>query len=187
MIRTIVEERSKNIAVMDVFSKLAQNRIVYIDGPIDDELANGVISQLLYLDSLNNNEISIYINSYGGYIYDGLGIIDAMNLIKSPVKTVCIGKAMSMAAIILICGKTRYATENATIMLHEPSGGTIGTFREVETTYKEIERTKNILYGIIRKKTNISDPEDILDRDVYYTPIDAKKLNIIDEILIGEF
>jgi ATP-dependent Clp protease protease subunit len=183
MIRTIVEERSKNIAVMDVFSKLAQNRIIYIDGVIDDELANGVISQLLYLDSLNSDEISIYINSGGGYIYDGLGIIDAMNLIKSPIKTVCIGKAMSMAAIILTCGKTRYATKNATIMLHQPLGGAEGTFTEIETSYKELERLKNILYDIIKNKTSISDPEESFDRDIYYTSEQAKELNIIDEIL----
>lgn len=181
--RTIVEERSKNIVIMDVFSKLAQNRIIFIDGDIDSELANGVISQLIYLDSLNNDEITIYINSYGGSVYDGLGIIDVMDKIKSPIKTVSLSKSMSMGALILACGDTRYATKRSTIMLHQPSGGAIGTFAEIETSYKEIERLKNIMYDIIREKTDISDPEEAFSRDIYYSAEMAKDLKIIDEIL----
>ena len=126
MIRTIVEERSRNIAVMDVYSKLAQDRVIFIEKDIDDDLANGVASQLMYLDSLNNNEITIYINSYGGSVYDGFAVIDVMRRIKSPVKTICIGKAMSMAALILVCGDTRQASLATTV--HQPSGG----FRELQ-------------------------------------------------------
>ena len=181
--RTIVEERSKNIVVMDVQSKLSQERIIFIDTTIDDELANGVISQLMYLDSINNDEITIYINSYGGVVYDGLGIIDAMRRIKSPIKTVSIGKSMSMAAVILACGDIRCATKNSTIMLHQPIGGAVGTFTEIETNYEEIKRLKDIMYDLIKEKTDVRDPDEIFKKDVYYTADQAKDLKIIDEIL----
>jgi ATP-dependent Clp protease protease subunit len=183
MVRTIVEERSKNIAVMDVYSKLAQDRIIFIEKDIDDDLANGVASQLMYLDSLNNNEITIYINSYGGSVYDGFAIIDVMRRIKSPVKTICIGKAMSMAALILICGDTRQATDLATIMLHQPSGGTIGTATDMEINIKEVIRLKKIFHNILKKKTSIKDPEKEVERDYYLDADEAKELNIIDEII----
>ena len=183
MIRKIVEERSKNIVVMDVFSKLAQDRIIFIDNAIDSDLANGVVSQLMYLDSLNNNEITVYINSPGGTVYDGFAIIDVMRRIKSPVKTVCIGSAMSMAAIILICGDNRQATELATIMLHQPSGGISGTSSEINIVSKEIDRVKDIMYNIIKKKTAIQNPLELLEKDYYIPAEEAKKLGIIDEIL----
>lgn len=183
MVRTIVEERSRNIAVMDVYSKLAQDRVIFIETDIDDDLANGVASQLMYLDSLNNNEITIYINSYGGSVYDGFAIIDVMRRIKSPVKTICIGKAMSMAALILACGDTRQATDLATIMLHQPSGGFRGTTTDMEINVKEVVRLKKIFHNIIKKKTSIEDPEKELERDYYLDANEAKELNIIDEII----
>lgn len=183
MIRTIVEERSRNIAVMDVYSKLAQDRVIFIEKDIDDDLANGVASQLMYLDSLNNNEITIYINSYGGSVYDGFAVIDVMRRIKSPVKTICIGKAMSMAALILVCGDTRQATDLATIMLHQPSGGFRGTTTDMEINVKEVVRLKKIFHNIIKKQTSIKDPETELERDYYLDANEAKKLNIIDEII----
>jgi ATP-dependent Clp protease protease subunit len=183
MIRTIVEERSRNIAVMDVYSKLAQDRVIFIEKDIDDDLANGVASQLMYLDSLNNNEITIYINSYGGSVYDGFAVIDVMRRIKSPVKTICIGKAMSMAALILVCGDTRQATDLATIMLHQPSGGFRGTTTDMEINVKEVVRLKKIFHNIIKKQTSIKDPETELERDYYLDANEAKELNIIDEII----
>ena len=178
--RTIVEERSKNIVVMDVMSKLAQDRIVFIDNAIDSDLANGIIAQLMYLDSLNNNEITMYINSVGGWVYDGLGIIDVMRRIKSPIKTVCVGKAMSMAAVILMSGTIRQATKYSTIMLHEISGGNYGTFSDVKIAYEEMERLNSVLQDIIKERSTISDN---VTRDLYLTAEEAKKLNIIDEIL----
>lgn len=183
MIRTIVEERSRNIAVMDVYSKLAQDRVIFIETDIDDDLANGVASQLMYLDSLNNNEITIYINSYGGSVYDGFAIIDVMRRIKSPIKTICIGKAMSMAALILICGDTRQATDLATIMLHQPSGGFRGTTTDMEINVKEVVRLKKIFHNIIKKQTSIEYPETELERDYYLDANEAKELNIIDEVI----
>ena len=182
MIRTIVEERSKNIVVLDIFSKLAQNRIVVIDGVIDEELANNIMFQLMYLDSISNDEITIIINSPGGYIYQGLGIIDVMRIIKSPIKTQTFGQAMSMAAVILVCGDQREAGELATIMFHQPSGGAFGTFDEIEVNYKEIERLKNVMYNIVKSKTDIKNPEEAFNKDMYYTAQTAREFNIIDKI-----
>ena len=183
MLRTIVEERSKNIVIMDVFSKLAQDRIIFIDDDVTDDLANGVISQLMYLDSLNNNEITIYINSYGGSVYDGLGIIDAMRRMKSPIKTICIGKAMSMAALILMCGDNRQATELSTIMLHESSSGFYGRFSDTKVTFEESARIQKVIVDIVREHSEIPNPEIALEKDMFLTAEQSKEFKIIDEIL----
>lgn len=180
-IRTIVEERSRNIVVMDVMSKLAQDRIVFIDDVITDDLANGIIAQLMYLDSINNNEITIYINSVGGWVYDGLGIIDAMRRIKSPIKTVCIGKAMSMAAVILAHGTTRFATKYSTIMVHEISGGSAGKFADVEIDFLEMQRLNNIIFQLLDERMIIKKEE--FGKDWFMSAEFAKSKGIIDEIL----
>lgn len=184
--RNVVEERNKNIIIMDVFSKLAQERILFIDDVIDSDLANGIISQLLYLDSLSHDEISIYINSPGGSAYDGLAIIDIMNIIKSPIKTVCVGTAMSMAAFILICGDTRTSTENSTIMLHQLSSWARGKLSNMIIDLKEAERLENVIYNIIQSKTNIPDFKTKLLTDWYLSPQEAKEFNIIDDIINGK-
>lgn len=184
--RNVVEERSKNVVIMDVFSKLAQERILFIDDVIDPELANGIVSQLIYLDSINNNEISIYINSPGGTVYDGMAILDVMDLIKSPVKTVCTGAAMSMAAIILLYGDTRVSTKRSTIMLHQMSTLVGGRLSDISINYKEAKRLENILYETIKEKTNIQDIDQKLLTDWYISPKEAKELGIIDTVLNGE-
>lgn len=184
--RNVVEERSKNVVIMDVFSKLAQERILFIDDVIDSELANGIVSQLIYLDSINNNEISIYINSPGGTVYDGVAILDVMDLIKSPVKTVCTGSAMSMAAIILLYGDTRVSTKRSTIMLHQMSTLVGGRLSDISIDYEEAKRLEDILYEIIAEKTNIRDIDHKLLTDWYISPEKAKELGIIDTVLNGE-
>ena len=181
--RTIVEERKQNVVIMDSLSKLVQERVLFINEDITPEMASDIVSQLIYLDSLNNKEISIYINSPGGSIYDGLAIIDVMRIIKSPIKTVCIGKAMSMAAIILICGDIRLASENATIMLHSASGGTWGKIGDLDIYIKEANRLQNIMFNFIKNKTKISDLNKIEIYDIYYNAEQAKELGIVDEIL----
>ena len=183
MIRTVVEERSKNIAVLDVFSKLSQNRILYIESVIDDELANGIVAQLLYLDSLSHEEITIIINSPGGFIYQGLAIVDAMNKVKSPIKTVILGKAMSMGALVFICGDKRQMTEKSTIMFHEISNGMYGKISELTINFKETERLSKIVSKIVKSYTNIENIEKAFEKDTYYDPTDALKLNITDEVL----
>lgn len=180
MIRTVVEERSKNIAVLDVFSKLSQNRILYIDDVIDDELSNGIIAQLLYLDSISSEEITIMINSPGGYIYQGFGIIDMMNKVSSPIKTVAIGVCASMAAAILTQGDVRQATPNATIMLHQPSSGIWGKFSDMEVDFNEMKRVKDVLYKMITDRTDVT--PDMLEKDLWLPAEKALELKVIDLI-----
>lgn len=181
--RFITEKSSSNVVVTDVFSKLLQDRIIFIDGDVTDNLANSVISQLLYLDSLKNDEITIYINSYGGSVYDGLGIIDVMSLVKSPIKTVVLGKAMSMGALIFICGDKRQMTGKSTIMFHEISNGMYGKISELTVNFKETERLSKLISEIVKSYTNVENIEKAFEKDTYYCPKDALKLNIADEIL----
>lgn len=182
MVRTVIVEGSKNMYGMDVFSRLSQDRILFIDDDITDELANGIISQLLYLDAIDNKkEITILINSYGGSVYDGLGIIDVMKNIKSPIKTIVVGKAMSMAAEILLCGDKRSAYPNATIMLHCASGGSWGKIEEVKVHTKEFDRLNSKMMELIQEHTKV-DIETLKYVEQYYTPKEALALGIIDEI-----
>jgi ATP-dependent Clp protease protease subunit len=181
--RTIVEEKPGNIAIMDVFSKLAQERIIFIDSHIDEELANGVIAQMLYLDSLSNDPISLYINSPGGSVYDGLAIYDVAEIIKSPVNTVCIGMAASMGAILMLIGKERSITKHARIMLHQPSGGAIGTVEDIKISYEQIEKLKKEMYEIVESKTSITNAEELFRNDVWYTAKEALEKGLVTKIL----
>lgn len=183
-IRTIVEERQKNIVIMDVFSKLIQERIIFIDGPIDDELANGVIAQMLYLDSLNKDEqINIYINSPGGSVYDGLAIFDASELIKAPIRTVCVGMAASMGAVLMLMGKERCATRHSRLMLHQPSAMAVGTADEIEITHEEVQKLKKELYEIVESKSNLVNVEQLFRLDTWYTAQEALEAGLITKIL----
>jgi len=184
--RTIVEERSKNIVVMDVFSKLVQKRIIFIDDEINDDLANGVIAQMLYLDSLDNKApIDIYINSPGGNVYSGLAIYDIAKLIKAPIKTVGMGMAGSMAAILMLMGKERCATQNCKFLIHQPMGGVAGQASDIKIVAQEIDKIKTSLYNIISEHTG--QPIDKIiadaDRDYWMTAEEAKEYGLITKIL----
>lgn len=181
--RTIVEERDSNIAVMDVFSKLIQERIIFIDDVIDQDLSNGVIAQLLYLDAISNDPISIYINSPGGSVHDGLAIYDVSQLIESPINTVCIGIAASMAAILMLMGKERSATKHSRLMLHQPSGATEGTIEEIRIAYEQIEMLKKELYEIVEEKTSLTNVEQLFKLDTWYTAKEALDCGLITKIL----
>ena len=182
--RTIVEENPKNIAVLDVYSKLVQHRIIFVDGTITEELANEVVAQLLYLNYENPKEpIQMYINSPGGYIYDGLAIIDVMQRIDCDVNTVCVGKSMSFGAILLMLGKKRSIGANSTVMLHDCSNGFNGMMRDLEIDFNETKRLNSILHEIIKNHTNIKNPEEVCARDYYLDAEKAKELGIVDEIL----
>lgn len=183
MVRTIVEQGKSNMVIMDVFSKLIQNRIIFIDGTITEELANNVIAQMLHLESLNNETINIYINSYGGSVYDGLAIYDTSKVLKSPIRTVCVGKACSMGAILMLMGDTRSATRHSRFMLHQPSGGVLGSAEDIKITHEQMESLKNDLYNIITTKTTIKNPENLFKFDMWYNAEEALKVNIINEIL----
>ena len=182
--RTITEESAKNIAIMDVFSKLAQQRIIFIDSIIDDELSNGIIAQMLYLDSVNKTkEISIYINSPGGSVYDGLAIYDVAKLIKSPIRTVCVGKAFSMGALLMLMGKERCATKHSSFMLHQPSTLAEGKIDDIKITYEHVEKLKVILNTIIEENSLITNTNELLKWDTWYTAEEALACGLITKIL----
>jgi ATP-dependent Clp protease protease subunit len=181
--RTIVEERGKSIVVMDVFSKLVQERIIFIDEPIDDELANGVIAQLLYLDSVNQQPIDIYINTPGGSVYSGLAIYDVAHLIKSPIKTICVGMAASMGAILMLMGTERHATKHSRIMLHQPSGEAVGTADDISITHEQIQKVKKEMYDIVEEKTSLMNVEALFKNDVWYTAAEALECGLLTKVL----
>jgi len=181
--RTVIDTSPGNIAVMDVFSKLIQNRIVFIDNDIDDELANGIIAQLLYLDFINNDNITIYINSSGGSVHSGLAIYDTINLLSSTVNTVCVGMAASMAAILLLSGKTRSATKHSRVMFHQPSAALVGKYDDLEIGYSQVAQLKKEMEIIVREKTLIKNPDDAFRLDKWYTSKEALEYSIITNIL----
>lgn len=181
MQRTIVEERSKNIVIMDVFSKLAQERIVFIDDVIDDELANGVIAQLLYLDSINNKQINVYINSPGGNILAGLAIYDISKLIKSPIRTVCVGAACSMAGVLMLMGAERCGLKHSRVMIHQLKGGVFGKPGDVKVVMEQMDILEKELFDIIVEKTNIKNPFTACD--IWYTAKEALEAGILTSIL----
>ena len=180
---TILEDRGKNLVGLDPISKLFSERIIFIDKVIDDEVANDIISQMLYLDHLNNDEITIYINTPGGGVYAGLAIYDVGERLKSPIRTIGIGCAASMGGILMLMGKRRSALPHTRIMYHQPMGGAFGQASDMVITIEEIQKVKIELYNIIKEKTLIKDPEIIFDRDKWYTVKEALEVGILTEEL----
>lgn len=179
----VIEERVGNLITVDIYSKMVENRVIFINEDVDDYMAGQIIAQLLYLDSLNNEEISVYVNTNGGRISSGLAIYDVSKLIKSPIKTVALGMAASMGAILLLMGDTRCALKHTRIMLHQPSGGAVGTLQEIKITHEVIEDYKNDLYKIILEKTKIKNPEELFKFDTWYSSQKALDEGIITKIL----
>ncbi len=185
----IIEERPLNIAAMDIFSRLMMDRIIFLGVPINDEVANIVMGQLLFLESTNpNRDIQIYINSPGGSVYAGLGIYDTMQFITSNVATICTGIAASMAAVLMCAGEhgKRTALKHSRVMIHQPLGGVQGQATEIEITYKEISKLKTELYDIIAQHSGqtFEKVEKDSDRDYWMTAEEAKAYGMVDEILI---
>jgi len=183
LVRTIVEETPKNLVVMDVFSKLSQERIVFIGESIDDDLANGVIAQLLYLDSLNYSRIDLYINSPGGNVSAGLAIYDVANLIKSPIRTIGLGSVASMATILLLVGKTRVALPHTRIMLHQINSGTYGTIDDFNSHLSELNFYNNSIEAIISEKTKITDFKESFKVDTWFGVEECLENGILTEPL----
>jgi len=186
---TIIEERQLNIAAMDVFSRLMMDRIIFLGVPINDDVANIIQAQLLYLDSVDSKaDIQLYINSPGGSVYAGLGIYDTMQLVNSEVATICTGMAASMSAILLTAGATgkRSALPHSRVMIHQPMGGAEGQAIDIEITAREIVKIKKELYEII--SLHSGKPLEVIekdaDRDYWMTAVEAKAYGMIDEILI---
>ena len=186
---TIIEERQLNVATMDVFSRLMMDRIIFLGVPINDDAANIIQAQLLFLESTEpEKDIQIYINSPGGSVTAGLGIYDTMQLISSDVATICTGLAASMAAVLLTAGAAgkRSALPHSRVMIHQPLGGVQGQASDIEITAKEILRTKQELYEILSEHSgvDIKKIEQDADRDYWMTAAEAKEYGLIDEVLI---
>lgn len=187
LIPTVIEKSNQGERAYDIFSRILKNRIILLSGEIDDNTANVVIAELLYLDSINNDDISLYINSPGGSVSAGMAIFDTMNYIKSDVSTICIGMAASMAAFLLACGKSgkRYCLPNSEVMIHQPLGGVQGQATEIKIVAERIIKLKNKLNQILSEKTNkkLSEIEKDTDRDYYMNSQEALEYGIIDKII----
>lgn len=183
----IVDTDSKKETVYDIYSKLLKERIIFIEGEINDETANLVVSELLYLDSISNDDINIYINSPGGSITAGMAIYDTMNYIKSDTVTIGIGLCASMAAFLLSSGTKgkRYSLSNTEIMIHEPLGGVNGQATEIKIVAERILKIKKKLNKILSKNTkkSLSKIEKDVERDYYMDSDEALKYGIIDKII----
>ncbi len=188
IVPTIVERSQRGERVYDIFSRLLEERIVFLAGPVTDLNANVVIAQMLYLVSKDpKRDIKLYINSPGGSVTAGLAIYDTMQYIKCPISTICIGLTASMAAIILAAGTKgkRFALPNAEILLHQVAGGVQGQAVEIEITAKQIIKMKEKLNEILSFHTGqpLDKVEKDTDRDFYLTSEEAKKYGLIDEVI----
>lgn len=185
---TIIEERQLNVASMDVFSRLMMDRIIFLGLPIDDDVANIIQAQLLYLDSSDpGKDIQIYFNTPGGHVHAGLGIYDTMQYISADIATICTGMAASMGAVLLTAGTKgkRSALKHSRIMIHQPMGGFEGQASDIEIQAREIMKIKKELYEIIALHTGnpVDKVEKDADRDHWMTSFEAKEYGMIDEIL----
>ncbi len=190
MIPYVVEQSSKGERTYDIYSRLLLDRIVFISGEVNDEMANAVCAQLLFLQSQDSKkEISVYVNSPGGSVTAGLAIYDTMQFVKCPVATYCIGQAASMGAVLLTAGAKgrRFSLPNARIMIHQPWGGAEGKASDIEITAKEILRLKEKLNEILAKHSGKKLAEVVkdTDRDHFMSAEEAKAWGLIDEV-IGE-
>lgn len=187
---TIIEERHLNVASMDVFSRLMMDRIIFLGASINDDVANIIQAQLLFLEMNDpESDVQIYINSPGGSVSAGLGIYDTMQLIAPDVATICTGMAASMAAVLLTAGAEgkRSALPHSRVMIHQPMGGVQGQASDIEITAREIMRLKGELYQILSTHSGqpIKKIEADADRDFWMTATDAKTYGLIDEVLVG--
>ena len=187
IIPTIIDKVNNQERVYDIYSRLLKDRIIIINGEINNELSNSVVAQLLYLDSINNDDISIYINSPGGSVTDGMAIYDTMNFISSDVSTIGIGLCASMAAFLLSSGTKgkRCILPNGEVMIHQPLGGAQGQATEIKIAAEHILKTKDKLNKILSLNTNkdLSVIEKDTDRDNFMNSKEALEYGIIDKII----
>ena len=187
LVPTVIEKNSHGERVYDIYSRLLKDRIIIISGEIDDASSNTVVAELLYLDSINHNDINIYINSPGGSVTAGMAIYDTMNFIESDVSTICVGMAASMGAFLLSSWKKgkRYALENSEIMIHQPLGGVQGQATEIKIAAERILKLKEKLNIILSKNTGkpLNQVEQDTERDYYLSSKEALDYGIVDKIL----
>jgi len=187
LVPMVIEQTSRGERSFDIFSRLLKERIIFLNGPIDDGVSALVCAQLLHLESESpKKELWMYINSPGGIVTSGLAIYDTMQYIKSPVSTVCMGMAASMGSFLLMAGEkgSRIALPNARIMLHQPSGGFSGQASDIERHAADIVKTKRRLNEIYAKHTGqpVEEVERVLDRDHFMTSEEAKDWGIVDHV-----
>jgi ATP-dependent Clp protease protease subunit len=185
----IIEERPMNVAVMDVYSRLMMDRIIFLGYPISDEVANIVTAQLLFLESTDRTrDIQMYINSPGGSVYAGLGMYDTMQFITPDIATICTGIAASMAQVLMCAGAhgKRTALKHSRIMMHQPSAGAMGQATDIEITVNEVRKLKKELYDIISQHTGqpVEKIAEDCDRDKWMTAPEAKEYGLVDEVLL---
>ena len=187
IIPTIIEKTNNKENAYDIYSRLLKDRIIILNGEVNNNSANVVIAELLYLDSLNHEDISLYINSPGGSVTDGMAIYDTMNFIKSDVSTIGLGMCASMGAFLLSSGAKlkRYALPNCEIMIHQPLGGVKGQATEIKIVAEQILKTKEKLNKILAENTSkdISVIEKDTDRDNFMDSYEALEYGIIDKII----
>lgn len=188
---TIIEDTHKGERQYDIYSRLLKDRIIFLGYPIDDFVSNMIVAQLLYLDSEDpEKEIAMYINSPGGVITSGMAIYDTMQLISSPVSTICVGQAASMAAVLLAAGKEgrRFALPHSRVLIHQPLGGVSGQATDIEIHAKEILTMRKMLNEILVKHTGqpIEQIKKDTDRDYFMDAESAKKYGIVDNIITSK-
>lgn len=189
IIPTVIETTGRGERAYDIYSRLLKERIIFLGTPINDEVANNVMAQLIFLEYENpEKDITLYINSPGGYVSAGLAIYDTMQHVRPNIATICIGSCASMAAVLLAAGTKgkRYALPHSRIMLHQPSGAATGQSTDIQITAKEIIRTKDTLTEIVAKHTGkpVDEVREKTDRDFYMSPEEAKAFGVIDDIFV---
>lgn len=189
IIPTVIETTGRGERAYDIYSRLLKERIIFLGTPINDEVANNVMAQLIFLEYENpEKDITLYINSPGGYVSAGLAIYDTMQHVRPNIATICIGSCASMAAVLLAAGTKgkRYPLPHSRIMLHQPSGAATGQSTDIQITAKEIIRTKDTLTEIVAKHTGkpVDEVREKTDRDFYMSPEEAKAFGVIDEIFV---
>jgi len=187
LIPMVVEQTQRGERAYDIYSRLLKERIIFLGTPINDEVSNLIIAQLLFLESEEQKEIAMYINSPGGVVSSGLAIYDTMQYIKSPVSTLCVGQAASMAAVLLAAGEPgkRYALPNARVMMHQGSAGFSGSMPDIDIQAREIMRVREMMNKILAKHTK-QPVEKIIkdtDRDYFLSAQEAKEYGVIDDVM----
>lgn len=191
LVPTVIEQTARGERAYDIYSRLLKDRIIMLSGEVNDQMANSIIAQLLFLDAQDNTkDIYMYINSPGGVITSGMAIVDTMNFIKSPVSTIATGMAASMASIILAEGEKgkRFALPHATVLIHQPLGGAQGQATEIQIAAEEILKTRKMINEILAKDSG-QDIETIkrdTERDHYMTAQEAKDYGLIDNIMVNQ-
>lgn len=187
LVPTVIEKNSNGERVYDIYSRLLKDRIIIMSGEIDDINSNTIVAELLYLDSINHDDISLYINSPGGSVTAGMAIYDTMNYIKSDVSTICVGMAASMGAFLLSSGKKgkRYALPNSEVMIHQPLGGAQGQATEIKIAAERILKLKDKLNKMLSKNTGkkLELVEKDTERDYFLSADEALEYGLIDKVI----